>query len=122
MQYNFIGNYNYAFLLYELNDEKVTEYVVSNIISTLLASIKSYEYQRSMIAARFIGEMFKYELLKRSQLYNLLEDLLEIEGNQVGVINAVCTVLETCIGYLDSKKILAQNNKFRFLYSFKVNL
>lgn len=43
-----------------------------------MQSIKSYEYQKSMISARFIGELFKYELLKRSQLYNMLEDLLEI--------------------------------------------
>ena len=98
----------------------MTEFIINNIISTLIESIKSYEYQRGMISARFIGEMFKYELLKKSQLYNTLEDVLLIEGNAIGVINTVCTVLETCVGYLDSKKILSQNNKFRFLYAFKV--
>ncbi len=51
------------------------------MISTLLTSIKSYEYQKSMISARFIGELFKYELLKKSQLYNMLENLLQISGN-----------------------------------------
>jgi len=49
---------------------------LKTIISTLIESIKAYEYQKSMISARFIGEMFKYELLKKSQLYNMLEDLL----------------------------------------------
>ncbi len=29
--------------------------------------------------------------------------------------------METCIGYLDSKKVLSQNNKFKFLYEFKVS-
>jgi hypothetical protein len=47
----------------------------------LVESIKAYEYQRSMISARFIGELFKYEMLKKSQLYNTLEDILLIEGN-----------------------------------------
>lgn len=93
LDYNFIGNYNYAFLLYELNDERVSEFIVTNIISNLMTSIKSYEYQKSMISARFIGELFKYEMVKRNQLYKILEDLLIIEANQVGVINAVCTVL-----------------------------
>jgi hypothetical protein len=46
-----------------------------------------------MISARFIGELFKYELLKKSQLYNTLEDVLLIEGNEIGVINSICTVL-----------------------------
>lgn len=93
LEYNFIGNYNYAFLLYELNDERVSEFIVNNIISNLNASIKSYEYQKSMISARFIGELFKYEMIKRAQLYKALEDLLLIDTNQVGVINGVCTVL-----------------------------
>lgn len=93
LEYNFIGNYNYAFLLYELNDERVSEFIVNNIINNFISSIKAYEYQKGMISARFIGELFKYEMIKRAQLYKILEDLLLVETNQVGVINGICTVL-----------------------------
>ncbi len=40
----------------------------------------------------------------------------------MGVINSVCTILETCIGYLDNKKTESQNKKFRYLYSFRVKI
>ena len=119
--YDFIGNYNYAYLLNELGVEEVTQYVIDKTISVLFESIKGYEYQRGMILSRFLGELYKYDLIKRSFLYYNLEQMLLLEGNELGVINAVCTVLDTCIGYLDtSKKTIAQNHKFRFLYSFKV--
>lgn len=41
---------------------------------------------------------------------------------EVGVINLVCTVLETCYGYLDSKKVSTKNQRFLLLVEFKVNI
>ena len=39
--------------------------------------------------------------------------------NQVLVVNLVATVLESCETYLNFKKVVANNQKFLFLSSFK---
>jgi hypothetical protein len=60
MEYNFIGNYNYAFLLSDLNDENVISYILQNTSKLLFSFLKIYEYQKSMILSRFLGELYKY--------------------------------------------------------------
>lgn len=46
---------------------------------------------------------------------------MNLGKGEVGVINLVCTVLETCHGYLDSKKISTRNQRFLLLVEFKVH-
>ena len=60
LEYNFIGNYNYAFLLSDLNNEDVISYVLENNSKLLFSFLKAYEYQKGMILSRFLGELYKY--------------------------------------------------------------
>ena len=42
-------------------------------------------------------------------LYSIMEDLMNKEQNHLAVINAICTILDACVNYLDSKKMLRKN-------------
>ena len=39
--------------------------------------------------------------------------------NELGVLNAICTILDACIDYLDSKKMSKKNERFYFFVKFK---
>ena len=60
--------------------------------------------------------------MKRTSLFDQIYRFLEYGKGEIGVINLVCTILETCQGYLDSKKVLGRNQRFLLLVEFKVNL
>ena len=75
-----------------------------------------------MLWSRFLGELYKYDLMKRTSLFDQIYRFLEYGKGEIGVINLVCTILETCQGYLDSKKVLGRNQRFLLLVEFKVNL
>lgn len=52
-------------------------------------------------------------------LYYILDDLMKITCNELGVINSICTTLDACVNYLDSKKISKKNERFNFFVRFK---
>ena len=45
--------------------------------------------------------------------------MFKIKNNELGVINAVCSILDACSGYLDSKKMNKNNERFMLLANFK---
>lgn len=44
---------------------------------------------------------------------------MKISNNETGVVNAICSILEACVGYLNSKKINRNNEKFMILVEFR---
>jgi hypothetical protein len=84
-------------------------------------AVKTGNYQNCLLWSRFFAELYKYELIKRRFLFDKLQEFMNLGKGEVGVINLVCTVLETCHGYLDSKKISTRNQRFLLLVEFKVH-
>jgi hypothetical protein len=52
-------------------------------------------------------------------LFTTIENSFKISNNEVGVINTFCSLLEACIGYLDSKKCSKKNERFMLFVDFK---
>jgi hypothetical protein len=91
--YDFLGSYNYAFMLYEMNIPELSDYVTERTVLKLNESIKNFDNQAGQLWAKFLSELFKYDLMKRSYLFKTLDDLLKISGNDLGIVNVVCTIL-----------------------------
>lgn len=89
-------------------------------MARLEEAVKSSNYQNCLLWSRFLGELYKYDLIKRGFLFEQLLRFLKQGSGELGVINLVCTTLETCHGYLNSKRIPARNQRFLFLVEFKV--
>lgn len=69
----------------------------------------SRENQKTILWGKFLSELYKYKLLERSLLFTTIENLLKIKYNEIGVVNAICNILEACSGYLGSNK-MSRNN------------
>ena len=83
-------------------------------------SIEEVSYQTCQLWSRFLGELYKYDLIKRSFLFQQLGRFVTLPPrNHILVLNLACTVLESCETYLTFKKIVANNQKFLFLAQFK---
>jgi hypothetical protein len=121
-QYDFLGCYNYAYLISELEVSSISEWIVAETIKRLTDAVLSGDYQICLQWARFLGELYKYQLIKRSFLFEQIQKFLEIGKSDIGVVNLVCTILETCQGYLESKRIAGKNQLFMLLVEFKVPL
>ena len=61
--YDFLGNYNYAYLLSELNYPKISNYITDMTIERLNKCLVDFENQKMMIWARFFAELYKYKLI-----------------------------------------------------------
>ena len=114
-KYDFLGNYNYAYLINELDIEKISSWVVDQTMKKLDLAIMTGNYQSCLLWSRFLGELYKYELIKRSFLFDQIQRFLDLVKNDLGVVNIVCTVLETCQGYLSSKRVSSRNQRFLLL-------
>lgn len=68
-RYDYLGNYNYAYMLSELNLPEITEFVVKKSIERLEDSTRVGNFQNCLLWSRFLGELFKYEIIKRSFLF-----------------------------------------------------
>jgi hypothetical protein len=103
-----------------LDSEPVIDFVVQKTVTLLEEAIRASNYQICLLWSRFLGELYKYNLIRRTYFFDQLSRFLKIGGSEITVINLICTVLETCENYLESKKISQRNQKFLFLVDFKV--
>lgn len=78
--YDFLGNYNYAYLVRELGINEITDYVVGQTVKRLEEAVKTSNYQNCLLWSRFLGELYKYDLIKRSFLFDQLRYFLK-QGN-----------------------------------------
>jgi hypothetical protein len=120
--YDFLGTYHYAYMLGELDCEPVIAYIINSTTTRLQEAVNGSNYQNCLMWSRFLGELYKYELIKRAILIELLDKFLKTGGPDSLILNLICTVLETCEHYLDSKKVAIRNQVFLFLVDFKVPL
>jgi hypothetical protein len=68
-RYEFLGNYNYTYMISELNIPEITDYTVQKTIERLEEATRHGNYQNCLLWSRFFGELFKYNLIKRSYLF-----------------------------------------------------
>jgi hypothetical protein len=115
-----LGTYHYAYLINEIGVQEITDFIVTHTVQKLEEAVRAGDYQNCLLWSRFFGEQYKYDLVKRTFLFDKLKDFFNLGKGEVGVINLVCTVLETCHGYLDSKRIQSKNQTFLLLVEFKV--
>lgn len=114
-----MNSFNYAYLLEQLDYKDLSNFVVDRSIQNLLLYLVNGENQKSTLWAKFLAELFKYGMLERPFLFSTIENTFKITNNEVGVIHAFCIIFETCIGYLDSKKVSRNNERFLLLVKFK---
>lgn len=58
-----MNNYNYAYMLEELNYTKLSNYVVDRTIQNVLLYLASGENQKTILWAKFLAELYKYKML-----------------------------------------------------------
>jgi hypothetical protein len=56
-------------MISELNLTKITEFVVNKSIERLEDATKNGNYQNCLLWSRFLGELFKYNIIKRTFLF-----------------------------------------------------
>lgn len=77
-RYEFLGNYNYAYMISELNLPEITEYVVKKTIERLEEATRTGHFQNCLLWSRFLGELFKYNIIKRAFLFESLYKFLKM--------------------------------------------
>lgn len=55
-------------MLSELNSAPIVAYVVNSTTSRLQEAVAASNYQNCLLWSRFLGELYKYELIKRAVL------------------------------------------------------
>lgn len=54
-KYEFLGNYNYAYMVSELNVPEITDFVVSKSIERLEEATRHGNFQNCLLWSRFLG-------------------------------------------------------------------
>lgn len=77
-KYDYLGTYNYAYMLNKLDLQDISDGIACRTVERLEQHLRSCNPQNSLLLSRFFGEMYKYDLIKRSYLYDSLERFLAI--------------------------------------------
>lgn len=71
-KFDFMNNYNYAYLLEELKYNKLSDFVVERTIQNLLLYISNGENQKTILWAKFLAELYNYKIIERSLLFSTI--------------------------------------------------
>jgi hypothetical protein len=81
-------------MISELNLPEITDYVVKKSIERLEEATRTGNAQSCLLWSRFLGELFKYSIIKRSFLFESLYKFLKMtNANELSIVNLICTVL-----------------------------
>ena len=120
-KHQYIENYLLAVLVEKFNSKELIAALKHTVKEKLIRAIETEENQECISWARFFGELFNYDIVSKEEFYGLMEGLLKTELSSTGVINVICTILDSSKFYLVVKKTSSINQKLRFILDFKVH-